>query len=118
MKIKSIFYIIFMSFSGCIFSNTGSNIIENPGCKEPLIIIYGADFCHPCEEAAEYVRAHNYCLLKKDVEKDSAAKDEIKKRMNAKGMEYGSLPVIDIDGELRVGYSAEDLGATIERHKK
>lgn len=115
---KYIFSLMILSLAGCSFFGAGGNIIENPGCREPLVIIYGASWCLPCTEAAAYVRSHNYCLLKKDVERDDGAKDEIKKRMKAKGMEYGSLPVIDIDGELRVGYSAADLGAAIERHKK
>jgi glutaredoxin len=114
---KYILSFVFILLTGCLFSNKASNTVENPGCHPPLIVIYTTSWCHSCKDAADYVRANNYCLIEKNVDEFDDAKREVKKVLANKGMEYGSFPVIDVDGDLRIGFSEKDLQSAIDRYK-
>ena len=111
-----IFSLLLVALTGCVFSNKSSNVAENPNCNGPLITIYSTRYCHACSDAIEYVRYHNYCLIVKEVDEYDDAKREVKLVLERAGMEYGQFPVIAIDGgEIRIGYSAQDLQDAIER---
>ena len=72
------------------------------------IIIYSTPTCHYCALAKEFlhVKGINY------TEYDVAADLDKRKEMVDKSGQMG-VPVIDIDGQIMVGYSEEELAKTL-----
>src|SRR6185437_7417159 len=48
-----------------------------PGNVAPSVIIYGASWCGPCHQAADYLKSHNVKYVLKDIEADSGAQEEM-----------------------------------------
>lgn len=70
-----------------------------------VAIIYGANWCHPCHEAARYLREHGVKVIHKDIENNEVARREMEDKLAAAHIHTSSIPVIDIDGRLLVGFS-------------
>lgn len=66
----------------------------------PNIIIYSTPSCVYCKKAKAFFDKEGIAYVEKDVRDDAAAKDE----MIAKSGQLG-VPVIDIDGEIFLGFS-------------
>lgn len=64
-----------------------------------MIIIYSTDNCVYCKKAKKYFKEHNIEYIDKDVFKDLEARDEM---INKSGQM--SVPVIDVNGRLMVGF--------------
>ncbi|HEY1694128.1 MAG TPA: glutaredoxin domain-containing protein [Polyangiaceae bacterium] len=73
---------------------------------EPAIIIYGAEWCGACHDAARYLKSKGIAFVEKDVEKDPAAAREMQAKLARNGLRSGSIPVIDVRGKVMVGFSA------------
>jgi glutaredoxin len=73
---------------------------------EPAIIIYGAEWCGACHDAARYLKSKGIAFVEKDVEKDPAAAREMQAKLAKNGLRSGSIPVIDVRGKVMVGFSA------------
>jgi len=71
------------------------------------VIIYGASWCGPCHQAADYLRKKGVPYVLKDIEEDANAGREMRAKLNNAGMRAGSIPVIDVRGKLLVGFSAQ-----------
>ncbi len=68
------------------------------------IIIYGTETCPWCHKAREFLKANKIKFVDKDVGSDQkAAKEMIEKS----GQQ--SVPVIDVDGEIIVGFDGRKL---------
>jgi glutaredoxin len=80
-----------------------------PGNSVPTVIIYGASWCGPCHQAADYLKAHNVPYVLKDIEEDRIAHREMQSKLQAAGMGGGSIPVIDVKGKLLVGFDARSI---------
>ncbi|HEX4446471.1 MAG TPA: glutaredoxin domain-containing protein, partial [Polyangiaceae bacterium] len=65
-----------------------------------VIIIYGAEWCGACHEAAKYLRSKGIPYVDKDVEKDPAAAREMEQKLAKSGLHEGSIPVIDVRGKV------------------
>lgn len=70
----------------------------------PHVTIYSTPTCGFCETAKDFFKAHNVAYVEKDVAFDMAARQE----MVAKSQQLG-VPVIDIDGQIVVGYNQPKL---------
>ncbi|HEY6463601.1 MAG TPA: glutaredoxin domain-containing protein, partial [Polyangiaceae bacterium] len=57
--------------SSSVAAGPGGAVV--PPSAEPAIIIYGAEWCGACHEAARYLRSKGIAYVEKDVEKDSGA---------------------------------------------
>ncbi|MBI2514702.1 glutaredoxin family protein [Candidatus Wolfebacteria bacterium] len=68
------------------------------------ITIYTTPWCVYCKMTKAFFKEQNVQYEEKDVSTDAAARDE----MIAKSQQMG-VPVIDIDGELTVGFDKERL---------
>jgi glutaredoxin len=80
--------------------------------SEPAVIIYGAEWCGACHDAARFLRSKGIPYIEKDVEKDPGAAREMQQKLARNGLRAGSIPVIDVRGKVMVGFSApEVLGA-------
>ncbi len=74
-----------------------------------LVIIYGAEWCGACHEAAAYLRRKGIPYVEKDIEKDPQAAREMQAKLKNAGMRSGSIPVIDVRGKVMVGFSAASV---------
>lgn len=73
------------------------------------VIIYGASWCGPCHEAAEYLKKKGVPFVMKDVEQTPGAAAEMQEKLARAGRRGGSIPVIDVRGQIVVGYSPQAL---------
>lgn len=80
-----------------------------PGNAAPTVIIYGASWCGPCHQAADYLKSHNVNYVLKDIEEDHLAQREMQSKLEAAGMNGGSIPVIDVKGKLLIGFDARSI---------
>jgi glutaredoxin len=81
---------------------------QNPS-TEPAVIIYGAEWCGACHDAARFLRSKGIPYVEKDVEKDPGAAREMQQKLAKNGLRAGSIPVIDVRGKVMVGFSAPEL---------
>jgi glutaredoxin len=79
------------------------------GAVRPSVIIYGASWCGPCHQAADYLRRKGVPFVLKDIEEDVNAGREMRAKLSKAGMRAGSIPVIDVRGKLVIGFSAQAL---------
>lgn len=81
------------------------------------VIIYGAEWCGACHDAARYLRRKGVAYVEKDIEKDADAAREMQAKLARSGLRAGSIPVIDVRGKVMVGFNAAEidsaLGATL-----
>jgi glutaredoxin len=96
----------------------GSGGVEtNPGASrtasKPAVIIYGAEWCSACHDAARYLRSKGISYIEKDVEKDSAAAREMQQKLAKNGLRSGSIPVIDVRGRVMVGFNPNEVDSAL-----
>lgn len=65
----------------------------------PKIKIYSTPTCPYCHLLEDYLRSHNIAFESFDVSKDKKALKELQQKTSSL-----SVPVIDIDGEIIVGF--------------
>ena len=82
--------------------------------KKIHAIVYGADWCKPCHAAEDYLKKKGVVVIKKDVDKDASAAQEMRRKLNKAGMGTASIPIIDIMGRILVGYSPRALDRTVD----
>lgn len=68
------------------------------------VSIYTTPTCGFCKMTKAFFKEHNIAYEEKDVSVDQAAADEMIKRSGQMG-----VPVIDIDGELVLGFQKDKL---------
>jgi glutaredoxin len=79
-----------------------------------VAIVYGADWCKPCHDAERYLKQRGATVIKKDIEKNEVAADEMQKKLERAGRGGASIPVIDVMGRILVGFSPAALEQAIE----
>jgi glutaredoxin len=83
------------------------------GAKAPangvVVIIYGADWCKPCHDAERYLKQRGATVIKKDIDNNEVAAEEMQKKLARAGRSGASIPVIDIMGQIQVGFSPAAL---------
>lgn len=82
-----------------------------------VVIIYGASWCGPCHQAADYLKARGVAYVMKDIEETPAANAEMKGKLAGAGRPGGSIPVIDVAGTILVGFSPRALDEALEHAK-
>lgn len=80
-----------------------------------VAIIYGADWCKPCHDAASYLKSKGVQVVEKNVEKSEAAQSEMRSKLAKSGQHGGSIPVIDVRGQIVVGFSESALDRAIRK---
>jgi glutaredoxin len=85
----------------------------SPGAKAPatgiVAIIYGADWCKPCHDAERYLKQRGATVIKKNIDDNEVAAAEMQKKLARAGRSGASIPVIDIMGQIQVGFSPAAL---------
>ena len=74
------------------------------------ITIYSTPTCHYCHVAKEYFTKHNIDYTDHDVSTDSTARMEMIQKTGQLG-----VPVIDIDGEIVIGFSEPHIKALLDK---
>lgn len=70
----------------------------------PKVIIYTTPTCVYCKMTKAFFKEHNIAYEEKDVAIDTKAQEEMTSKSNQLG-----VPVIDIDGQIIVGFDKEKL---------
>jgi len=78
-----------------------------------VVVIYGAEWCGACHEAARYLRQRGIPYVEKDIEKDGAAAQEMERKLAKHGLRGGSIPVIDVRGTILVGFDPESIDTAL-----
>ena len=78
-----------------------------------VVIIYGAEWCSACHEAARYLRSKGIPYVEKDVEKDPDAAREMQQKLAKNRQREGSIPVIDVRGKVMVGFNPAEIDAAL-----
>lgn len=73
------------------------------------VTIYTTPTCVYCKMTKEFFKEHNVQYTEKDVAGDAAAREEMIQKSGQMG-----VPVIDIDGELVVGFDKERLSELLK----
>jgi len=68
-------------------------------------ILYGASWCRPCHDAEKYLKSKGVRIIHKDIEEDRSAALEMRDKLEKSGQRGGSIPVIDVRGQILVGFS-------------
>lgn len=87
-------------------TDVAGNAPDPAAGTRPTVIIYGASWCGPCHQAADYLRKKGVNYVLKDIEADANAGREMRAKLAKAGMHAGSIPIIDVRGKLLVGFSA------------
>jgi glutaredoxin len=77
------------------------------------VIIYGAEWCGACHDAAKYLRRKGIPYIEKDVEKDPAAAREMQAKLAKNHLNGGSIPVIDVRGHVMVGFNPQQIDGAL-----
>ncbi|HEY8378130.1 MAG TPA: glutaredoxin family protein, partial [Nannocystis sp.] len=67
------------------------------------------EWCGVCKQVQAYLDRKGVKYVAKDIEKDPAAAGELQAKAKEKGIKTGSVPVIDVRGELMVGFNRARL---------
>jgi len=73
------------------------------------VTIYGASWCGPCHQAEAYLKSKGVHVVMKDIEQVPGAAAEMRDKLEKSGQRGGSIPVIDVRGQILVGFSASAL---------
>lgn len=95
-----------------------------PGPLDPELaakvkaVIYGADWCKPCHDAEAFLQRLGVEVTKKDVEHSRAAQAEMEQKLTKAGRMGASIPVIDVAGQLIVGFNEAVLEQAVRAAAK
>lgn len=68
------------------------------------VVVYKTDWCGVCKQLTAYLDRKGVKYVAKDIEKDPVAAAEMRAKAEKKGVKTGSVPIIDVRGELMVGF--------------
>lgn len=74
------------------------------------IIIYSADWCAFCHQTKQYLDELGIAYVEKNVEHDPANAQESVEKSGQMG-----IPVLDIDGEIIVGFDKPKIDAALKK---
>ncbi|HEX4340092.1 MAG TPA: glutaredoxin family protein [Polyangiaceae bacterium] len=77
--------------------------------------IYGASWCGPCHQAEALLKSLGVKVVKKDIEASDDAQREMQEKLARAHRRGGSIPVIDVMGQLFVGFSEGALRAAVAK---
>jgi glutaredoxin-like YruB-family protein len=75
------------------------------------IIIYSTTWCAFCKTEEQWLNKLGIAYVKKDIEEDKEAYDELMKK---NGGVYQGVPVTDVDGDLVLGFDRMKLDSLIK----
>lgn len=79
------------------------------------VIIYGASWCRPCHEAAEYLKKKGVAYVMKDVDSTPGAQAELTEKLARSGQRGGAIPVLDVRGQILVGFDPRAIDRALAK---
>lgn len=79
---------------------------------DPKITIYGAEWCGPCHMTKHYLTDKGISYNYRNVDEEPAAGLEAITKSGQRG-----IPVIDIEGDIVVGFDRPRLDAALKAHQ-
>lgn len=79
------------------------------------VIIYGASWCVPCHDAADYIRGKGVAVIVKDIDESRGARTEMLDKLEKSGRRGGSIPVIDVRGQILVGFNPREVDRALSK---
>jgi len=97
-------------------AHSGNGHPSPPGASRPVsAVIYGAEWCGPCHLAARYLKSLGVTVVEKNIESDPLAAREMQTKINNAHLpSTTSIPVIDVGGQLLVGYNPQALQRAVK----
>jgi glutaredoxin len=95
-------------------SSPGAPGAPKAPASKVVAVIYGASWCKPCHQAADYLKGRGVTVVEKDIEESEAAQAEMRSKLERAGRGGASIPVIDVMGQILVGYSPAALDRAIQ----
>lgn len=77
--------------------------------REAPVIVYKTSWCGVCKQVEKYLQRKGVEYIAKDIEKDRAAAAELQAKAKQAGVPTGSVPMIDVGGELLRGFDKRSL---------
>jgi glutaredoxin len=74
------------------------------------VVMYSTAWCPACKAARAYMNGKGIAYVDNDVDESASARETLQ-RLNPRG----SIPTIDVDGEVMVGFGAEHFEAMLDR---
>jgi len=81
------------------------------------VVIYSTSWCGVCRAAEAFMKKEGIPFVDKDVEADPAAQKELACKALKAGKRLSGVPVLDIGGELQLGFDRDRLLAAARRLK-
>lgn len=76
------------------------------------ITVYSTNWCGYCKMAKKYLGDKGIAFNEKNIEADEAAHAELMQKMDG---DFRGVPVIDIDGELILGFDRPKIDAALAK---
>jgi glutaredoxin len=92
----------------------GLELPDIPAAAEGPIIVYKTSWCGVCKQLEAYLDRKGVEYVAKDIEKDRAAAAELAAKAKKAGVPTGSVPMIDVGGELLRGFDRARLEKLID----
>lgn len=86
-----------------------------PDASKVTATVYGAEWCKPCHAAHAYLVQRRVHVVYKDVEQSPDAQREMTKKLARAGLSGGQIPVIDVGGQVLVGFDPAALDAALAK---
>ncbi len=80
--------------------------------SEKKVIIYSTDWCAFCKQAEKFLDSKKVPWEDFDIEKDEAANRAMLEKI---GGNFRGVPVIDVDGEIILGFDRRKLNAALAK---
>jgi glutaredoxin len=77
--------------------------------REAPVIVYKTSWCGVCKQLESYLQKKGIEYVAKDIETDRAAAAELQAKAKQAGVPTGSVPMIDVGGELLRGFDRKRL---------
>ena len=80
------------------------------------VTVYGTSSCSWCKKAKSYLQSKGVPFNDKDVGRDQAANREMFEKAKAKGLSPRGVPVIDVCGDMILGFNQSKLDQLLQKH--
>jgi len=91
---------------------------SNPGATTASVVVYAAAWCGVCRKAQEYLRSNGVKFVVKDIDKEPDARRELNAKLSRAHLPpSSSVPVLDIGGEILVGFDARAVDRALRKAK-
>jgi glutaredoxin len=79
------------------------------------VTVYSTSWCGVCRNAKAFLRDRKVAFVERDVEKDESAMVELAEKAKRAGVQPQGVPVIDVYGQLMLGFDEARLVQLLER---